>query len=104
MKRTISNRQKKWKVESRKLKVVSTKTISEDKKKLKAGTYGTVTACLLGSSKLWITQNLGATVQGGSATDNTDAAAGWYWKFNREQGYAKGPAPTWTSNTNSALS
>jgi len=31
-----------------------------------------------------------------SATDNTDAAAGWYWQFNRKQGYKTGPTPTWT--------
>ena len=47
----------------------------------------------LGSSdgttrRCWIAQNLGATAQAASATDATDAAAGWYWQFNRAQGYA----------------
>ena len=41
-----------------------------------------------GSLNCWIAQNLGATTQATSATDNTAAAAGWYWQFNREQGYA----------------
>jgi uncharacterized protein (TIGR02145 family) len=39
-------------------------------------------------NKCWITRNLGATALAESATDNTDAAAGWYWQFNRKQGYS----------------
>ena len=58
-------------------------------------TYGTVTTSLSGSNKIWITQNLGASVQAASATDATDAAAGWYWQFNRKQGYEVGPTPAW---------
>ena len=58
--------------------------------------YGTVLTSLTGDSKCWITQNLGADNQASSATDATDAAAGWYWQFNRKQGYAVGPTPAWT--------
>ncbi len=41
-----------------------------------------------GTPNCWIAQNLGATTQATSATDASDAAAGWYWQFNRKQGYA----------------
>ncbi len=58
--------------------------------------YGTVTTDLSGASKCWITQNLGSSTQATSATDATDASAGWYWQFNRKQGYAVGPTPAWT--------
>ena len=47
-------------------------------------------------NKCWITQNLGADHQATSATDNTEASAGWYWQFNRKQGYKVGPSPSWT--------
>ncbi|MES2398323.1 MAG: hypothetical protein V4549_20080 [Bacteroidota bacterium] len=62
----------------------------------KSVNYGTVTTSLSGASKCWITQNLGSTNQAGSATDATDASAGWYWQFNRKQGYKVGPTPAWT--------
>jgi hypothetical protein len=45
--------------------------------------YGTV----LYNGKCWITRNLGATTQATSATDAADASAGWFWQFNRPQGY-----------------
>ncbi|MPL81719.1 hypothetical protein SDC9_27649 [bioreactor metagenome] len=64
--------------------------------------YGTVETNLTGSNKCWITQNLGADRQALSATDNTEASSGWYWQFNREQGYKhdgtnRTPNTTWTS-------
>jgi uncharacterized protein (TIGR02145 family) len=63
----------------------------------KSVNYGTVSTTLGGTgAKCWITQNLGATNQASSATDATDAAAGWYWQFNRKQGYKVGPTPAWT--------
>ena len=70
----------------------------------KSVTYGVVTSSLSGASKCWITQNLGATIQAISVTDNTDAAAGWYWQFNRKQGYkalgiTTGSTPTPTFST-----
>ena len=58
--------------------------------------YGQTQTSLSGASKCWITQNLGSTNQASSATDTADAAAGWYWQFNRKQGYKVGPTPAWT--------
>ena len=73
-----------------------THTIGTVAPESKSVNYGTVTTSLSGASKCWITQNLGSTNQASSATDNTDAAAGWYWQFNRKQGYKGGPTPAWT--------
>jgi hypothetical protein len=54
--------------------------------------YGTVLSGLSGSSHCWITQNLGADHSASSATaDMTNASAGWYWQFNRIQGYLPNP-------------
>ena len=65
----------------------------------KTVTYGTVLSSLGGTgAKCWITQNLGADNQAASATDNTEASAGWYWQFNRMQGY-KHDGTTRTPNT-----
>jgi hypothetical protein len=58
--------------------------------------YSTITSSLSGASKCWILQNLGASQQATSATDSANASAGWYWQFNRAQGYAVGPSPAWT--------
>ena len=49
--------------------------------------YGTVTNIPGETSKCWITRNLGASQQATSKSDNSEAAAGWYWQFNRKQGY-----------------
>jgi len=65
----------------------------------KTVSYGTVTSNLSGASKCWITQNLGSDKQATSATDATDASAGWYWQFNRKNGYsniATTTSPVWT--------
>jgi uncharacterized protein (TIGR02145 family) len=69
----------------------------------KTVTYGTVLTNLTGTNKCWITQNLGASKQATKATDNTEAAAGWYWQFNRKQGYKhdgtnRTPNTTWISS------
>ncbi len=64
-----------------------THTIGTVSPETKSVNYGTVITSLSGASKCWITQNLGSTNQATSATDATDAAAGWYWQFNRMQGY-----------------
>ena len=66
----------------------------------KTATYGTVSTTLFGGTKCAITQNLGATNQANSATDNTEANAGWYWQFNRKQGFkydgtTRTPDNTW---------
>ncbi len=52
-----------------------------------------------GTNQCWIAQNLGATTQASSATDVSDAAAGWYWQFNRQQGYAINTNGTPTTTT-----
>lgn len=64
----------------------------------KTVTYGTVTGIPGETSKCWITSNLGATNQASSVSDATEAAGGWFWQFNRMQGYKNDgtPVPTWT--------
>ncbi|MEI6436591.1 MAG: hypothetical protein WCP32_17325, partial [Bacteroidota bacterium] len=53
----------------------------------KTVTYGTVTNIPGEPSKCWITRNLGASQQATAVSDATEASAGWYWQFNRKQGY-----------------
>lgn len=64
-------------------------------------TYRIVQTNLTGEDKCWIVKNLGADREAISATDNTEPANGWYWQFNRAQGYkydtARIPATTWTT-------
>ncbi|MBK6346844.1 MAG: hypothetical protein IPF68_13090 [Bacteroidales bacterium] len=67
--------------------------------------YSTVETNLSGSNKCWITQNLGSDHQATSATDNTEASAGWYWQFNRTQGFkhdgtTRTPNTTWITSIN----
>ncbi len=70
----------------------------------KTVTYGTVLTAIGGTgTKCWITQNLGATHQATSATDATEDSAGWYWQFNRKQGYkhdgvTRTPATAWITS------
>jgi len=40
-----------------------------------------------GTKRCWITKNLGASVSASSISDASAAARGWYWQFNRKQGY-----------------
>jgi hypothetical protein len=49
--------------------------------------YHTVSGILGEPSKCWITSNLGADQQASAKNDNTEPSAGWYWQFNRKQGY-----------------
>lgn len=68
----------------------------------KSAAYKTVTSSLTGASKCWITQNLGSSQQASSAVDDTEASAGWYWQFNRKQGFkhdgtTRTPNTTWIS-------
>jgi hypothetical protein len=63
----------------------------------KTVTYGLTLTYVAGC---WITQNLGADNQASSATDASENAAGWYWQFNRKQGYKhdgtnRTPSGTW---------
>ncbi len=65
----------------------------------KVVTYGTVTNIPGETSKCWITSNLGADYQATSVDDPSEASAGWYWQFNRMQGYkhdGSNVTPTWT--------
>jgi hypothetical protein len=65
----------------------------------KTVTYGTVTNIPGETSKCWITSNLGADHQASAVDDATEASAGWYWQFNRKQGY-KHDDSTRIPNTN----
>lgn len=53
----------------------------------KTVTYNTVTGVPGEPAKCWITSNLGADHQATSVDDATEESAGWYWQFNRMQGY-----------------
>ncbi len=53
----------------------------------KTVTYNSVNTNISGSSKCWITKNLGADLQAASASENIDDSAGWYWQFDNSQGY-----------------
>ncbi|WP_316747739.1 hypothetical protein [Pedobacter gandavensis] len=64
-------------------------------------TYGTVSTNFNGDARCWITQNLGADRQATSVNDASEQAAGWYWQFNRIQGYqhdgtTRTPSNAWT--------
>ncbi len=65
----------------------------------KTVTYGTVTNIPGETSKCWITSNLGADQQATAVNDASEASAGWYWQFNRKQGYKHDGTtvtPSWT--------
>jgi uncharacterized protein (TIGR02145 family) len=64
----------------------------------KTVTYGTVTDIPGDPSKCWITSNLGADHQATAVNDATEESGGWYWQFNRMQGY-KHDGTTRTPNT-----
>jgi len=64
----------------------------------KTVTYGTVTNIPGELTKCWITSNLGSDHQAIAVSDATEASAGWYWQFNRKQGY-KHDGTTRTPNT-----
>ncbi|WP_183891531.1 hypothetical protein, partial [Pedobacter cryoconitis] len=53
----------------------------------KTVTYGSVSTKISGTDKCWITQNLGADRQASAVNDATGSSSGWYWQFNRLQGY-----------------
>jgi hypothetical protein len=69
----------------------------------KTVTYGTVTNIPGEPAKCWITSNLGADHQATAVDDTTEASAGWYWQFNRKQGFkhdgsTRTPNTTWIEN------
>ena len=71
----------------------------------KTVTYGTVTNISGEPSKCWITSNLGSDHQATLIFDGSESAAGWYWQFNRKQGYkldddgtTRTPGTTWITS------
>ncbi len=74
----------------------------------KTVTYGTVTNIPGELSKCWITSNLGADHQATAVDEATEASAGWYWQFNRIQGYkhdgsTRTPNSAWIDNIDEDL-
>lgn len=60
--------------------------------------YGTAGNLPGEPAKCWITKNLGADRQATSVSESSEAPAGWYWQFNRKQGYRHDgsvPSPAW---------
>ncbi len=51
-------------------------------------TYEVVESTLSGDTACYIARNLGATAQATSANDASVEARGWFWQFNRKQGYS----------------
>lgn len=69
----------------------------------KTATYITVTNVPGEPSKCWIACNLGSGQQATAKDDATEASAGWYWQFNRQQGYKhdgaiRTPNTAWITN------
>jgi uncharacterized protein (TIGR02145 family) len=65
----------------------------------KTTSYPTVTNLPGEPSKCWMASNLGSSRQAASQSDNTEASAGWYWQFNKKQGFKHDGAiltPSWT--------
>jgi hypothetical protein len=65
-------------------------------------TYGVYTSNISGKPKMWITQNLGAERPGVSVDEKNINSSGWYFQFNRKQGYQSDentriPNNTWNS-------
>jgi len=65
---------------------------------VKTVNYGTVTSVPGETTKCWITRNLGASQQATAVNDNTEASSGWYFQFNKPQGF-KHDGTTRTPNT-----
>lgn len=65
----------------------------------KTVTYGTTTNIPGEPTKCWITRNLGAGSQATAVGDPGEEPAGWYWQFNKKQGYkhdGTASTPAWT--------
>ncbi len=65
----------------------------------KSVTYGTATNIPGEQTKCWITRNLGAGQQASAVGDPSEEPAGWYWQFNKKQGYkhdGSASTPAWT--------
>jgi hypothetical protein len=69
----------------------------------KTVTYSIVSINMNEITQCWITKNLGATYEATSTTDATESRAGWYWQFNKLQGYkhdgtTRTPSSVWISS------
>ena len=67
--------------------------------------YGTINNIPGEPTKCWITRNLGADYQAAATYDDNESPAGWYWQFNRKQGYkvdgsTRTPNTTWITELN----
>jgi hypothetical protein len=54
-----------------------------------------------GGDKVWLAVNLGATTPPENSVDESNASAGWYFQFNRKQGYyhnGSNLTPSWRTN------
>ncbi|HPS62520.1 MAG TPA: hypothetical protein PLK82_05635 [Bacteroidales bacterium] len=65
--------------------------------------YGTIANVPGEMGKCWITKNLGADRQAFWVEDPFESSAGWYWQFNRKQGYkhngtSRTPNTTWITD------
>jgi len=75
----------------------------------KTVTYHSISTEISGAARCWITQNLGADTQASALADGTESSSGWYWQFNRLQGYkmdaqgARTPASTWPVATSETV-
>ena len=74
----------------------------------KTVTYGTVANIPGAPLRCWITSNLGSDHQATAVDDTTEASAGWYWQFNRKQGYkhngsSRTPNTAWITSINESL-
>lgn len=74
----------------------------------KTVTYGTVPNLPGLPDKCWITSNLGADHQASANNDATEASAGWYFQFNREQGFKhdgsiRTPNSSWMTEINESF-
>ena len=69
----------------------------------KTVTYNLAYSTITGTNKCWLLQNLGATNPPATATDNTEASAGWYWQFASKVGYryttSRTPSTTYPNRT-----
>ncbi|PRY48906.1 hypothetical protein B0I27_11390, partial [Arcticibacter pallidicorallinus] len=68
----------------------------------KTVTYHSISSNISGAASCWLTQNLGADQQPIAINDASEASAGWYWQFNRPQGYqfaaSRVPATAWITS------
>jgi PKD repeat protein len=67
--------------------------------------YNIVTNVPGNPGKCWISSNLGADHAAQTVSDTTEASAGWYWQFNRLQGYmhnglTRTPNTAWITSIN----